>query len=119
MLVHELARRAGVTPHVVRYYTQIGLLKPARHPENGYKGYDNADLNRLNFIRRAQNLGFTLVEIDAVLDDSGRGESPCPRVRDIIRRRIAENRQKLNELLALQRRRTWLNTRFHRTSTVS
>lgn len=104
MFVNELAKKAKVTPHLVRYYTRIGLLQPVRHPDNGYKVYRHADLMRLRFIRRAQSLGFALSEVTAILEDSSRGESPCPRVRDIIRQRIEENRRKLVELAALQNR---------------
>ena len=56
----------------------------------------------LRFIRRAKRLGYTLADIAAILRESGKGKSPCPRVRDIIRRRIKENRKELDELATLQ-----------------
>jgi DNA-binding transcriptional MerR regulator len=49
-------------------------------------------------------LGYTIAEIAEILKQSGRGKSPCPLVRDIIRRRITENRQRLDGLNALQLR---------------
>ena len=104
MTVSQLSRRGGVEPHVVRYYARIGLLVPARHPDNGYKLFSRADISRLQFIRQAQSLGFTLDEIGKILEESGQGKSPCHHVRTILRRRIVENRRKLDELVALQAR---------------
>lgn len=104
MNVIDLARKSEMTTHVVRYYARIGLLKPGRNPHNGYKVFRRSDVTRLRFIRQAQSLGFTLEEIAQILHDSEHGKSPCPRVRDILRRRIAENHQKLLELTRLQQR---------------
>ncbi|HHH43071.1 MAG TPA: MerR family transcriptional regulator [Gammaproteobacteria bacterium] len=104
MMVAELARAAAVTPHVVRHYTRIGLLKPFRNEENGYKLYNRNDLNRLMFIRRAKYLGYTLADIRGILDEARHGNSPCPHVRRIIQKRIEENRAKLSELAMLQNR---------------
>jgi DNA-binding transcriptional MerR regulator len=62
MQVHELAARAAVAQHVVRYCARLGLLRPARDPRNKYKHFSQADLQRLAFIRKAKRLGFTLGE---------------------------------------------------------
>lgn len=104
MTAREIGRRSGVPVHVVRYYTRIGLLKPSRNPRNGYKQYEVSDLSRLRFIRQAKNLGYTLGEIDCIFQESSRGKSPCPMVRHIIGDRIEENRLRLKELAALQKR---------------
>lgn len=104
MTVSELSRQGRVAPHVVRYYSRIGLLSPARHPDNGYKLFVRSDVARLRFIRQAQSLGYTLDEIGQILNDSTHGNSPCHKVRQILQRHIAENRQKLQELMQLQRR---------------
>jgi MerR family transcriptional regulator, Zn(II)-responsive regulator of zntA len=104
MTVIELARKASVTPHVVRHYTRIGLLHPQRDKANGYKLFSRADLKRLLFIRRAKLLGYTLSDIRTILDEAQQGESPCPRVRNIIRKRIEKNRQLIDELEELQSR---------------
>ncbi len=101
MTVAELARAARVTPHVVRHYVRIGLLKPARNADNGYKLFNQADLRRLRFIRGAKHLGYTLADIRDILEDAARGDSPCPRVRRVIRKRIDENRRRVHELSAL------------------
>ena len=104
MTVNDIAQRADVAPDTVRYYTRVGLLKPKRHPENGYKLFGKNDVFRLRFIRQAQALGFTLKEIGEILGDADAGSSPCPKVRDIIVRHINENRRKIEELQNLQAR---------------
>jgi len=104
MKVREVARRSGVADHVVRYYTRIGLLKPTRSPHNRYKQYKDSDVSRLRFIRQAKSLGYTLGEISKIFHEASRRNSPCPMVREIIAGRIEENRSKLNELAALQKR---------------
>src|SRR4030067_1126957 len=81
----------------------MGLLKPQRNPGNRYRLCTQADVRRVRFIRQAKSLGFTLDEIGQVLHDSTLGRSPCPRVREIIQRRIEENRARLQELNVLQR----------------
>lgn len=104
MTVNQLSKQGSVAPHVIRYYSRIGLLNPARHPENGYKLFSRSDITRLRFIRQAQSLGFTLEEIAKIFEDSTRGMSPCERVRDILTQRIDDNRRKLEELVRLQGR---------------
>lgn len=104
MIVNELAKAAGVEPHVVRYYTRIGLLRPARHPDNGYKLFRSSDVQRLEWIRRAQELGFGLIEIAAMLDAKERGEPCCEQLHSGLRRNIEHNRRRLDELQALQAR---------------
>lgn len=104
MTVSQFAKRADVAPHVIRYYARIGLLKPRRQSGSDYKLFTAADVKRLHFIHRAKALGFTLDEIAEIFHESSHGKSPCPSVREIIRRRIDENRRVLAELRALQRR---------------
>lgn len=104
LTVSELANQSGVTPHAVRYYTQRGLLNPDRDPDNGYHLYNPSEINWLRFVRQAKKLGYTLKEIKEIMHDADQGESPCPRVREILQKRIVENRQQLEELMRLQTR---------------
>ncbi|MDH3673361.1 MAG: MerR family transcriptional regulator [Gammaproteobacteria bacterium] len=104
MIVHELADHAGVPAHVVRYYSRIGLLKPNRNPDNGYKLFRKNDLHRLRFIQQAKNLGFTLTEINRLIEDAEQGQSICPSVRHILEQRIQQNQQAIKKLMELQKR---------------
>lgn len=63
MKIGELARRAGVNVQTVRYYERRGLLDEPARRASGYREYGAEALDRLRFIRRAQELGFTLAEI--------------------------------------------------------
>ena len=104
MTVHELAERAGIAPHVVRYYTQRGLLRPRRNARNRYREYAESDIYRLRFITRAKRVGFTLNDIKLILHDADAGVTPCPQVRQIVQVRAEENEQRLSEERRLQRR---------------
>ncbi len=104
LTVTELARRSGATPHAVRYYSRMGLLRPERNPDNGYRLYEDKEVGWLRFIRQAKRLGYTLNEIREIMHDSEQEKSPCPRVREILLRRIDENRRQLEELMDLQAR---------------
>lgn len=104
MTVHELARRVGIAPHVVRYYTQRGLLDPQRNARNRYREYRELDLYRLQFICRAKTVGFTLTDIKLILRDADGGVAPCPQVRQLVQLRLQENEQRLAEAQHLQGR---------------
>ena len=104
MHVQELATRAAVAPHVVRYYARMGLLRPTRDPRNQYQHFSQADLQRLAFIGQAKRHGFTLGEVRLVLEMSRKGKTPCPLVREVVRKRVADNAYDLAELIALQAR---------------
>ena len=104
MTVTELARLAGIAPHVVRYYTQRGLLAPVRNARNSYREYRNSDVYRLQFICRAKTVGFTLTDIELILRDADAGVAPCPQVRELVQLRSEENEQKLAAAQRLQGR---------------
>lgn len=67
MKIGEVARDAGVNIQTVRYYERRGLLADPRATVPGYRHYGSAAVERLRFIRRAQELGFTLSEITELL----------------------------------------------------
>lgn len=104
MTASDLAKRTNVPVYTVRHYTRIGLLKPSRDLRNGYKLYKPSDKERLKFIASAKQLGFTLSEIEEILDHAVQGESPCPMVREIVEKRVIENKEKIRELNRLQGR---------------
>lgn len=96
MRIGELAERAGVNVQTVRYYERRGLLDDPRTRGSGYREYSDVTLERLRFIKRAQQLGFTLGEIGELLelrltpgttaaDVKSRAESKIEEVEDKIR----------------------------------
>ena len=104
LTANVLAKKSDVSLYTVRHYTRIGLLKPSRNLRNSYKVYQPSDAARLRFIKSAKNLGFSLSEIAAILDEAKHGNSPCPLVREIIVSRIEDNRRKIKEMQRLQRK---------------
>jgi DNA-binding transcriptional MerR regulator len=100
MKVSELAKQASVTVDTVRHYTRIGLLKPKRNPDNGYQIYDGVALRHLRFIQKARLLGFGLSEIQAIVHHEHSGTSPCPLVRDLMKRHLPRVHQQISELQA-------------------
>jgi len=96
--IGEVARRSGVGIEALRFYERRGLLgRPAR-TESNYRVYDETVLERLDFIRRAQAVGFTLDEIGEILAESADGHSPCRHVRELARRKLEELDARLAEL---------------------
>ncbi len=104
LTVSKLSKTAQTTADAIRHYVRIGLLTPTRDPDNGYRLFSSSDIKKVKFIRRARSLGFSLRDIQTVFDHCDNGLSPCPAVRDIIRQRIDENRDRLAELNTLQQR---------------
>lgn len=99
-----LAKRTNTPIFTIRHYTRIGLLKPSRDLRNGYRIYKPSDKDRLKFINAAKHLGFTLAEIEEILDHAAHSNSPCPMVREIVEKRIDENQKKIREMQRLQKR---------------
>ncbi|HEY1639385.1 MAG TPA: MerR family transcriptional regulator [Streptosporangiaceae bacterium] len=74
LTIGKLAARAGVGVETVRFYQRRGLLEQPQRRGSGFREYTAADQQRLAFIRRARELGFTLTEISELLGpDGGRG----------------------------------------------
>lgn len=68
MNAKDVAALAGISVRTLHHYDQIGLLSPTRNPENGYREYSDADLDRLQQILFFRKCGFPLSEISAILD---------------------------------------------------
>ncbi len=92
LTVNQLARQGGIAPHVVRFDARIGLIRPSRRHDNGYRLFDKSEVARLGFIRAAKHLAFTLNEIRQIMPRADSGSSPCPDLRASMRERIANNR---------------------------
>src|ERR671931_2470052 len=68
--IQEVAADVGLTPRSIRYYEEVGLLKPAARSEGAYRLYDADDLERLRFIKGLRDdAGFSLAEIGQLLED--------------------------------------------------
>ena len=102
--VIEMARRLGVTADTVRFYTRIKILKPGKNKANGYREYSEKDYNRLRFVLSARQLGFSVEDIQEILNHADKKKSPCPTVRRLIDQRLHETERQLRETLKLRDR---------------
>jgi len=98
MNISEAAKASGVTTKMVRYYEEIGLIPPAARTEAGYRIYTATDVHRLNFIRRARDLGFSVREISDLLSLWSDRTRQSADVKRIAEKHIAELQLKI-ELL--------------------
>ena len=104
--IGALATAAGVPVKTIRYYEDVGLLlKPAR-TTSGYRLYEPAIVDRLQFIKKAQNLGLRLDEIKEILDLADRGRCPCGHVQHLLRSRLQELNRKIADLHLIKGRIT-------------
>ena len=68
MRIGELAKKAGVNVQTIRFYERRKLLRDPLRTPSGYRSYSDADLDRVQFIKQSQQLGFTLKEVKDLLD---------------------------------------------------
>ena len=96
--VADLARETGVTPATIRYYSRTGLLQPGRDPNNDYRYFSPADVKRVQFIRKAQELGLKIAEIKSIFDSVEQGKAPCGKVENLVRQRLGAISRQIDEL---------------------
>ena len=99
----ELARRTGANLETVRYYEKIGLLPPPPRTASGYRSYDDAHEQRLGFVLRARELGFSLDEIRALLRLADEREQPCAEASQLASTHLADVRAKIADLRRMER----------------
>ena len=93
-----LAQRAGIGPETIRYYERIGLLEEPRRNASGYRVYEPSDLTRLNFIRRTQELGFSLEDVRELLSLRLKEVARCSHVERRATRRLVDVRNRIQDL---------------------
>lgn len=103
MKIGELARRAGVNVDTVRFYEKHGVLPQAQRLESGYRTYGAEDLKRLQFIKRAKALGFTLDDIVELLGLSQRRDGDMAAMRGKAQERLSDVEAKIAELKRVQK----------------
>lgn len=94
----ELARLAGVSADTLRHYEVKGLLAKAPRSANGYREYPADAFARVQLVRRAVALGFTLDEIARFLAVRDKGGAPCRSVRALAEKKLGTIEERLLEL---------------------
>ncbi len=98
MKIGALATHAGMTVQAVRFYERNGLIPKPSRTESGYRVYGSGDVRRLQFIRQAKRLGFSLKEIMRILKLRERGSCPCDEVVGILEHHLRETEEQLHRL---------------------
>lgn len=101
MNIGEASRRSGLPPKTIRYYEEVGLVRPAR-AGNGYRDYRDRDVHLLRFLQRSRSLGFTIGDVRKLLALYADGPQDED-VRTKASGRIAEIERKIEELESLKR----------------
>jgi MerR family mercuric resistance operon transcriptional regulator len=97
--ISHVARAAGVNVETVRYYQRCGLVGEPPKPWRGYRVYPVAAVARIRFIKRAQELGFTLAEIKSLL---ALGDEHCPETRLLAEHKLEQIEDRIRDLNAMR-----------------
>jgi len=119
--IGEVAERAGVSIDTVRYYERRRLLPRAPRTRGGFRVFAGDAVERVRFIKQAQELGFSLNEISALLTTGG-GANECRSVRDLLQRKLTELDHRLKAMKSFRRaswRNIWRLARKNSNNTVS
>jgi DNA-binding transcriptional MerR regulator len=98
----QLARQSGVSTDTLRHYERLGLLPMPQRTAGNYREYPPTSQQRVELIRRALTIGFSLAELKTILAVRDNGGAPCRRVRDLLRSRIHDLDQQIKNLVSLR-----------------
>jgi MerR family mercuric resistance operon transcriptional regulator len=101
LTIGQVATQAGVHKETIRYYQSLGLVAEPPRPPGSVRRYERATVARLNFIKRAQELGFTLAEVRKLLllEDG----QDCARTRSLAEDKLATIKERIADLRRMQR----------------
>jgi Hg(II)-responsive transcriptional regulator len=98
----EVARQAGVNVQTLRYYERRGLVAEPPRTDAGYRMYPSAAVETVQFVKRSQELGFTLDEVQELLHLAAGGPADCDSARNLASARITALEQKISDLLRMR-----------------
>ncbi len=102
MTIGQLTKASGARRETVRYYEEIGLLETPSKNSSGYRIYSTSAIDRLMFIRRAKELGFTLNEIRTLIKLSTGEINRCSEVQEFVTDKVSRIRGQIKHLQALE-----------------
>lgn len=98
LTIGQLAKESGVRTDTIRYYEQLGLIKPEGRSESGYRLYSDDAIRLVQFIRRAKDLGFTLAEIKTLLTLKASQTATCNDMRERAEEKLEEAKENIKHL---------------------
>jgi len=103
LTIGQLGAATGTRIETIRYYEKIGLLPAPRRTAGNYRSYTARDLQRLGFIRRARELGFSIEDVRELLKLAALTETPCQAVDRLVARHLETTERKIEALNRLRR----------------
>lgn len=100
--IGQAAEESGISRKMIRYYEETGLLPPALRSESGYRYYDEAAIRRLQFIRRARDMGFSLERISQLLGLWQNEQRHSADVKALVEQYIAELDETIRQMQAMR-----------------
>jgi MerR family copper efflux transcriptional regulator len=113
MNIGEAARQSGLPAKTIRFYEEIGLVKPTRRLDNGYRDYDQRNVHTLRFLARARALGFGVEQCRELLALYADRERASADVKAIALRHIADIDRRIHELQGMKTTLSDLAERCH------
>lgn len=115
--IGEVSKQTGVAVGALRYYEDLGLLKSQRG-ENSYRYYLPEAVRQVQFIKKAQSLGFSLDDISEVLNIHQQGDMPCDLVQSVLQEKIEKLEAQIREMTVFkngleQYRDSWAASKPH------
>ena len=98
-----LSKQSGVKIPTIRYYESVGIISEPVRSSGNQRRYSSEDLNRLNFVRHARSLGFSINSIRSLIALSGHTEQSCADADVIAKDRLDEVRTKIQKLKKLEK----------------
>ena len=102
LTIGKFAKECGVNEHTIRYYERVGIVKPEGRTKTGYRFYNPENIRQVKFIKNAQGLGFSLDEIQQLLDLRTSDTATASDVLQVTKSKISEFHEKMSELKKIQ-----------------
>lgn len=103
MNISEAARRSGLSAKTIRYYEDIGLVGPASRSQNGYRQYESASLEQLQFLARARDVGFDIDECRQLLELQQDSHRESRHARSLVLEKSEQLQHKIDKLQSMQK----------------
>lgn len=98
----ELAKRAGVNPQTLRYYERRGILPMPERTSGGFRDYPAWAVNLVRVVKHAQDLGYSLNDVEALLQLADGGAASCAEARAITAGRLADLDRRIAEMVRMR-----------------
>jgi len=100
--IGQVAEQLGLSTHTLRYYEKIGLLAPVAKTQGGRREYSSRDISRVQFIKRAQRMHFSLEDIRTLIELDKADSVEKPQAQKLVQEKLGEIEESLQDLQQLK-----------------